>query len=146
MEIVKQLWLQEQVRRRLITYCKAIDRKDWDLLKSCFSADHHHKHGPYEGDAAGFVEFAQSVLTRFVFTQHSLSNIVIDVSDDGLSAKSECNFSAVHRTSIPEDGPATDMIVEGQYIDELVCVNDVWLFRKRFGENSWVRNEPVEPE
>lgn len=146
MDIAKQLWLQEQVRLRLITYCKAIDQKDWDLLKSCFAEGHQHQHGPFKGNAKEFVEFAQGVLTRFIFTQHSLSNIVIELSNDGLSAKSECNFSAVHRTPVPEDGPATDMIVEGRYIDELVCRNEDWLFKKRFGENSWVRNEKVDPE
>ena len=146
MEIAKQLWLQEQVRLRLITYCKAIDQKDWKLLISCFAEGHQHQHGPYKGDAKGFVEFAQSVLTKFIFTQHSLSNVVINLSEDGLSAKSECNFSAVHRTAVSESGPATDMIVEGQYIDEFVCVDGTWLFKKRFGDNSWVRHETVDME
>ena len=144
MDLVTKLWIRENIRERLYAYCRAIDQKNWDALRLCFGEGHKHEHGTYKGDTDGFVEFAQSALSVYQFTQHSLSNIVIEITDDGLSAKSECNFSAVHRIEKTEDSPAKDMFVEGKYCDDLVCVDDNWLLIDRFGENSWVRIDVVQ--
>ena len=143
MEVVEQLWKREKIRERLTIYCKAIDEKDWELLRSCFGPGHSHTHGPFSGDTEGFIEFAKDILENFVFTQHNLSNFLIELSEDGLSATSVCNFSAVHRTPEDDDGAAVDMIVEGQYRDRLVCIDGDWLFTKRIGNNAWVRHDPV---
>lgn len=144
MDLVDQLWAREQIRERLFTYCKAVDQKDWRLLRKCFGDSHEHEHGSYKGDANGFVEFAKSKLGGLEYSQHSLSNILISFSEDGLSAKAECNFSAVHRTKSAPGMPPCDWFVEGQYHDELVCEAETWLIIKRLGLNAWQRRESVD--
>lgn len=40
MNILEQLWAREQIRDRLHRYCKGVDRRDWPLVRSCFSDGH----------------------------------------------------------------------------------------------------------
>lgn len=127
MDISNQLLLKDQIQERLFLYCKAIDQKEWDLLRSCFTDDHVHIHGSFESDANEFVEYAGGALGKYAFTQHSLSNIIIDISSDGKSANSECNFSAMHRAHHSDEIPTMDMLVQGQYRDRLIFSNGLWL-------------------
>ena len=143
MELVEKLWARELIRERLGTYCKAVDTKDWSLLRSCFGEGHQHKHGSYEGDADGFVEFVRSKFGNLEISQHALSNVSISIAPDGLRATSEANFSSVHRFDADEESEAYDWLVEGTYSDELVCDNGVWLIVKRVGKSLWQRRMPI---
>jgi len=143
MDIVEQLWARELIRERLGTYCKAVDTKNWDLLRSCFGEGHVHKHGSYQGDADGFVEFVRSKFASLEMSQHALSNISIVIAPDGLRANSEANFSSVHRFGADEENEAYDWFVEGTYSDELICSNGVWLIVNRVGNSRWQRRVPV---
>lgn len=143
MELVERLWARELIRERLGTYCKAVDTKDWSLLRSCFGEGHQHKHGSYEGDADGFVEFVRSKFENLEVSLHALSNISISIAPDGLRANSEANFSSVHRFDAEEETEAYDWFVEGTYSDELICSNGVWLIVKRVGKSRWQRRMPI---
>lgn len=143
MDLAQQQWLHQQIQERLFLYCRAVDERDWELLRSCFGPGHTHEHGPFSGDADAFVEFAKERLGEYAYTLHSLSNIMIKLSDDGLSATSVCNYASIHRTHPSEDGSMTDMLVQGQYHDRLVCLDGVWLFINRLGTMPWVRHDPV---
>ena len=84
-------------------------------------------------------------------SQHSLANFIISVSDDGLSAQSEVNFTAVHliEAGVTADlsftikGQDTDWTVVGSYADQWVCADGQWLIVKRNASQYWQRVEPA---
>lgn len=148
-ELTETLWAREQIRDRLHLYCKGIDRRDWALVRSCFSDDHDHNHGGYSGGPDGFVEMAKGVLSTMPATHHTIGNMHIDLAPDGLSAETEANFVAYHRiaaghhegTPVPTGGKATDWIVAGRYCDRMELRDGVWLIVRRNAVHDWERAE-----
>jgi hypothetical protein len=149
MEIIDQIWAREQIRDRLHLYCKGIDRRDWVLARSCFADDHEHNQAGFVGTADEFIGFAQMVLQNVSETHHTIGNVHIQLSDDGLSATTEANFIAYHRideghfegTMVPTNGKATDVIVAGRYCDTMQKRNGQWIIVKRDGLHEWQRIE-----
>jgi hypothetical protein len=149
MDIIDQIWAREQIRDRLHLYCKGIDRRDWELVRSCFADDHAHSQAGFAGTADEFVRFAQMVLQNVSATHHTIGNVHIQLSDDGISAITEANFVAYHRidaghfegTMVLTNGKATDVIVAGRYCDTMKKRNGEWIIVKRDGLHEWERIE-----
>jgi len=146
---IEELIAKDKIKTQLAVYCRGVDQRDWSLVRSCFGEHHHHKHGPFEGTLDEFIGFASNTLSNIEVSQHSISNFIITISDDGLSAHSHANFTAVHRidASIDEDltfvikGKDTDWTVAGSYADDWVCENGKWLIVKRVAQQNWQRVE-----
>ena len=149
MNDIEKLLAKDKIQTQLSLYCQGVDRRDWLLVRSCFSERHHHKHGPFEGALDEFIAFASNTLSHVKVSQHSLSNFIITVSDDGLSAQSEVNFTAVHliEASVTEEltftieGKDTDWTVLGNYSDQWVYEDERWLIIKRTASQNWQRVE-----
>ena len=153
MEIMERLWTSEQIRDRLHLYCKGIDRRDWPLVRSCFSDDHYHEHGAFSGSPDAFVIAAAALLEKIPATHHSISNVHINLANDGQSASTEANFVAYHRiaaghdvvAAVPTGGKATNWIVAGRYCDQMELRNGQWLIVKRKGIHDWEHYEDANP-
>jgi hypothetical protein len=150
-ELSETLWAREQIRDRLHQYCKGIDRRDWALVRSCFADDHVHSHGGFTGSADAFIGFASVVLGTIPATHHTIGNVIITLSDDGLSATAEANFIAYHRieaghhegTPVPTGGKETDWTVAGRYCDRMEKRSGTWLIVQRDAVHDWERVECV---
>jgi hypothetical protein len=146
-ELTEILWAREQIRDRLYLYCKGIDRRDWALVRSCFADDHVHSHGGFTGSPDAFVGFASAVLGTIPVTHHTIGNVHINLSEDGMRATTEANFVAYHRieaghhegTPVPTGGKATDWTVAGRYCDQLESRGGQWLIVKRDAVHDWER-------
>ena len=149
MNDIEKLLAKDKIQTQLCLYCKGIDQRDWPLVRSCFGEQHHHRHGPFDGSLDEFISFASKNLSHVKVSQHSLSNFIITLSDDGLSAQSDVNFTAVHliEGSVTEEltftikGKDTDWTVLGSYADQWVCENGQWLIIKRKAVQHWQRVE-----
>lgn len=151
MSELETLIAKENIKTQLCLYCKGIDRRDWSLVRSCFGEGHHHKHGPFEGTLDEFVGFASENMKHVSVSHHSLANFIITVADNGVSARSEVNFTAVHliKASVTADlgytikGKDTDWSVAGRYVDDWVLEKGQWLIIKRQAYQDWQRIEPA---
>ena len=80
-------------------------------------------------------------------THHSISNVHIDFTNDGLNASTEANFVAYHLieaghyegTPVPTGGKATDWIVAGRYCDQVEKRDGQWLIVRRDAVHDWER-------
>ena len=144
----------------MMTYCRAIDHRDEQLLRSVFHADSYHHHG-FEGPSSDpklpskpgkpgdFVAFALEVLSTHTHTHHHLGNIFIEVEDDGVTAYTEAYFTAFHRMRAKGDKLAAanaydtqmDFWVGGRYMDRQEKRNGVWKIASRIGMTDWTRVE-----
>ena len=85
---------QQEIRDVYCRYCRGIDRRQFDLVRSCYHPDATDQHGEYVGDVDGFIEHVQQTSTRFDRTMHFLGNILVEV--DGDWARGEAYAMAYH--------------------------------------------------
>ena len=139
MSVLEVLWAREQIRDLLSRYCDGIDRRDWNLVRSCFGDDHVHSHEHFEGNLDEFIEYVRGFLSEVAVSHHSITNAKIEISEDGKSAHCEANFISINKIeegklpklSFPSEGHGADWTVAGRYIDDFECRDGTWKIVKR---------------
>jgi hypothetical protein len=86
---------REAIRDVIYRYCRAVDRADTELLKSCYWPDGFDDHGFFGGNAWEFAEFVTPLLRVTTSTTHSCSNPIIEL--DGAEAFCETQVDVIHR-------------------------------------------------
>ena len=125
-----QLLLDEAaIRRVLVRYARAIDRMDWDLLRSCYHEGAIDDHGLYRGDVDGFVELLREKLPLDESTLHFLGNQEIEVEGDVAYVETAC--IARHRRPATGDAPATDYFGFVRYCDRFERRDGDWRIAHR---------------
>lgn len=132
--------LQQLADRLAITdvvnrYAEAIDRRDWDLLRTCFAPDgrirgpRHELVGP---DA--IVADMQATTGATATTQHFIGNVRVEVDGDRAQARSYLIATSSH--------PGTRALrrMHATYEDELIRTDEGWRIALRT-----VRDPMVEP-
>jgi SnoaL-like domain len=139
--------LEELVAKQAITevlyrYCRGIDRRDWELLRSCYHPDAHDDHAIYRGERDGLIEFMGEFVTAHCSaTKHTVNNILITVTGDTATAESQIH--AWHRM-LPEpgaeDAPPKELSVSARNVDHLERRSGEWRFASRVLVFDWVRS------
>lgn len=107
-------------------YARAIDRRDMDLLRSCYhpgAIDHHGN--MFEGSIEQYVAWQPDVMAPFAVTAHYIMNTHYKVEGD--HAEGELYFIAFHR--ITEDDK--HVWVGGRYMDRYERRTDEWRIAHR---------------
>jgi len=107
----------------LVRYATAIDTRDWDLLRSCFTDDVAADYGASGRwtDREGIVAFMEGAHAGFGPTNHMLTNFTVRI--DGDRARARCSVHAV--LAFAAD-PTAWIDTVGHYEDELVRTSDGW--------------------
>lgn len=120
------------------TYCHAIDRRDYALLRTLYHDDAIDDHSPmYCGPASGFVDWLPAMMENWEATAHIIGNMVLLV--DGDRAEGELTSTAYHRT---RDG-SREFIAYGRYIDQYEKRAGVWKFQRRSLVLDWSEERTV---
>jgi len=119
---------QEEIAALLIRYARAIDTKDWKLLRTCFADDAVSDYGDIgswqgAGDLVAFMEEAHAGMGP---TQHLLSNFQIDVIGDQASS-----LTYVHAVTVLASHPDDWIDTIGTYEDSLRRGADGWRIAHR---------------
>ncbi len=118
-----------------VRYATALDRRDWDLLRTCFTPD---AEGDYAGIGAlhGYQELedvCRRALEPLAASQHLLGNFAVDVVGDEATAASY--FQAQH---VKPGTPGGDnYIVAGTYDDRHVRIEHGWRIAHRRLTVTW---------
>lgn len=120
---------ESAIRRVLVRYARAIDRMDWDLLRTCYHEDAVDDHGLYRGDVEGFIELLDEKLALDESTLHFLGNQEIEVEGDVAVAETAC--IARHRRPSTADAPASDYFGFLRYCDRFERRNGEWRIAHR---------------
>jgi 3-phenylpropionate/cinnamic acid dioxygenase small subunit len=118
---------RQDIAEVLVRYATGIDRRDWDLFRTCFTTDVHAEYGgiaTWDGVDAitGYMADAHAGMGH---TMHQLSNLAISVDADAAVAR--CYVDAV---LMAPDGQ-TGLNPVGFYDDELVRTGEGWRIRRR---------------
>lgn len=122
-------------------YSRACDRLDSDLLTSVYWPDGTDDHGIFKGSAFEYVAWVIDFLSGWVSTHHDNTNILIDLSSDGLKASGEVHWTGFYQLDI--DGVSHDNLAVGRYIDRYEKRNGAWRILHRTCVSDWSRMQPT---
>jgi hypothetical protein len=117
------------IRKVLVRYSRAIDRMDWDLLRTCYHPDAVDDHGLYCGDVEGFIDLLREKLPRDESTTHFIGNQEIDVEGDVAYAETAC--IARHRQPAVDGKAASDYFGFLRYCDRFERRDGEWRIAHR---------------
>ncbi|MGW4340668.1 nuclear transport factor 2 family protein [Rhodococcus koreensis] len=129
------------IKRVHIRYCRAIDRMDWDLLRTCYHPDGVDDHGSFKGGVEEFIAWLAGLLPDFASTTHFTGNQLVEIS--GNQAWMESYTRAYHRIRTTPDAPANDFIMNMRYIDQLERRDGEWRISQRVLACESERTDPV---
>jgi len=115
-----------EIEEVLTRYFRAIDGKDWELLRRIFTSDarvHYTTPGEIETTIDKMIPIFPIFMESFLFTQHMASQIVIDITGD--TATSSNNLHAIH-VQETHSGVSNTWGVYGTYYDKHVRTPEGW--------------------
>ncbi len=123
----------------MMRYARGIDRRDYALVRSCFTPDAHTDYGwIYQGPLDGLIARIESGLRGFAMTMHFMGNELIEVEGDRASMETYC--VAYHQPAAPDRGK--DLMIMGlRYLDTLVRTPGGWRISHRELKQEWRRDD-----
>jgi hypothetical protein len=134
---------REAIRDRLARITRAVDRRDFDLLRTCYWPDAAETHGAYDGPAEGFFEWLYERTRPWERTMFSLGQSTIDLKGD--TAGVETYFTG-YRKMPRADGGWFDQFVAGRYLDLMIRRDREWRIQHRTVVFEWWRDLPDSTE
>jgi SnoaL-like domain len=134
-DAVRLLLDRDEIHDVTMRYCAGVDRRDFDLVRSCFAEDLEA-----DGWGAGFVD--REAMLRYISgvavfhtTMHMFGNQFIEVDGDTAQVDTYAMLTH-HRDDV--DGVTHELNVSGgRYVERLARRDDRWLITRRGGDPVW---------
>ena len=126
-EIVRGLADRAAIQDVLLRYARGVDRRDLDLVSSCFVPDASYEGALASGTIGDALARLRERMGRYESTMHFIGNQLVELHGD--TASSETYAVAYHR--LTEAGIAKLFTVGIRYLDELVRASDGWHISRR---------------
>ncbi|WP_145013513.1 nuclear transport factor 2 family protein [Mycobacterium marseillense] len=131
---------RDELRALVTSYCRAVDRADYEGLREMYHPDATDSHGSFStGGVERFIAQLQAAEPYVRVSQHNITttNFVIE----GQRARGEIYCLVFHTFAGPEHD--VDVIIGGRYLDEYTKHDGRWKFGKRTIVADWAyRNDP----
>ncbi len=137
---------KDKIRDQIFTYCRALDRIDFELGYTIFAEDSEVDYGPtYKGTGRGFIDMMLKMHTKqMLSTHHMMTNILIKLNEDGTKAVSETYMYAACKYRNKAKKPTFTVEARCRDIDKWEKRDGKWVIVKRIvaGDNSFILNNP----
>jgi hypothetical protein len=139
------LMLARDELHQLVTgYCRAVDRADYEALRSLYHPDATDAHGSFStGGVEQFIAQLQAAEPYVLVSQHNITttNFVIEGDSEGGKARGEIYCLVFHTFAGPKHD--IDVIIGGRYLDEYTKHDGRWKFSQRTIVADWsYQNDP----
>ncbi|MEZ5166898.1 MAG: nuclear transport factor 2 family protein [Acidimicrobiales bacterium] len=131
---------REAIAEVLARYCRGIDRRDRDLVASCFHGDATDDHGRGPVPLDEFLDWCFGLLAGYDHTFHFLGQSLFEFAVDD-RCHVETYGIAQHRTT----GGAThrNLVTGFRYLDDFRRGGDgEWRIERRRAVTDWSRTQP----
>jgi hypothetical protein len=135
---------QQEIRDVIYRYCRGIDRRAYDLVRSCYHADATDDHGDFRGGVDEFIAYVERGLDRFERTMHFIGNTLIEPAGERARAESYC--VAYHHLRASRTKPERDYVVGLRYVDDFERRDGEWRIAARVCVFEWSRIDPLAPD
>jgi hypothetical protein len=145
MDVTEQLAAERAIRRRLLEYCRGIDRCDAALVAGVYHPDGTDDHGNFKGLGVDFAGYATDALARHALaTSHVIGDSLIDFVD-ATTADVETPVLASHRVRDAATGGEALERFAGRYFDRFECRDGDWRISERRLTWDWDTREVIDP-
>jgi hypothetical protein len=119
----------------LYRYCRGIDRRDYDPVRSSYESTVTDGRGRFRDPLTAFGDLFRTELTGFCSATHFNGNVLIDVAGDSATAES-CVIAFLRMP--PETGkPACDPTTCLRYADQFAWTTAGWRISARTCVLDW---------
>jgi hypothetical protein len=135
--VVRVLRDKEEIRQVLVRYCRANDRADEELLRSCYHPDARERSGPFEGSAE---EMVPALISAGLEAFESMFWAVTetDIQVDGDTARVEAyHISAKVMRERGDDGERMQRLSGVRFLDRFERRNGEWRIAMRTMVSDW---------
>jgi SnoaL-like domain len=138
---LKELSDRAAITDVLLRYVRGVDRRDWDLVRSCYHDDAYQDHGAYAGDLDGLIAWSRDWHADIPVTMHAISNILIEINGSVAVAES---YLVVHQMQPDDSGQLLYSVAGCRYIDTFEYRDGPgWRIRRRIVPLVFTR--PLDP-
>lgn len=136
MDELRRLLDKQAMTEALLRYCRGVDRCDGELIAALFHPDATVHHASFRGLAPDFVrDYTSRIQGSATSVMHALANVLIDVDDDGVTARSEASFVAY--LGREKDGEPLIDVFGGRYLDRWRRADGRWRVSDRVTVHDW---------
>ena len=140
--VVQRVADELALQRVMVNYARGVDRRNWGLVRSCFTADAYVHGTAFEGPLDTYLDILRPGVEHFPSTQHFIGNQLREL--DGDKGFTETYLIARHFADAA--GEVDSLITGVRYDDQLVRGGDGWAIVRRDVFMVWKRvGEPVPP-
>lgn len=139
---MEQILVKDEIREVIMRLARGTDRRDKELIRSCYHPDAIDDHGGFRGSPEGFADWVVEVL-QTMKTMHSLGQIRIEVQGNVAYAESYCLAHHIFEGSpdlLPEGVPpgTADWFMGLRYLDRFEKRGGgPWLIANRLCAYEW---------
>jgi len=134
--MVRELWDRAQVTDVPLRYARGVDRRDWELVRSCFGDDAFVDGTRSTGPVDAYLSELRPGVERWVATMHVMANQIVSI--DGDRATLETYAVAFHWAAAPAGAPSPDNLIVGvRYHDEMARRDGRWVITRRVVSGDW---------
>ena len=115
---VDTLLAKQAIRDALSRYCRGLDRMDREMAEDVWHPDGTaHYLDLYQGTGHGFVEWVWQAHEAMERHSHQITNVLVELGDDGETATSEAYVTVVLWTLPDPQGNQQELVGRGRYLD-----------------------------
>jgi hypothetical protein len=127
--------VRDDVGDVILRYARGVDRRDWDLVRSCFADDALIEGTRFSGPIDEYLETLRPGVESFPTTMHFMGNQLADI--DGERASTE-TYAIAHHFADP-DGRVERLVMGVRYLDDLERRDGRWVIVRRRAVSDWLR-------
>ena len=139
-----------QIQDCMYRWCRAVDRLDYEGMRASFHPDAVDKHGAFDGDVNGLVEWIRARHAAIPFSMHAVSNMLIEFAGPDRAlvetyVRTTQRYPAEARQALDQlaggragsgDG-AMDLLTCSRYVDRFERRNGEWRIALRTLVADW---------
>ena len=138
---IQELMDRIGIRDVMIRYAHGLDRRDFDLVASCFTADAYAEYGDNKNTGLeNIVSRLRRSVSRFQSSTHFMGDQSIEFSGDA----AEVQTYAIDYLLYAVDGTLYQSVGGLRYQDTMVRGDGMWKISHRVMHTDWRRNSLVD--
>lgn len=128
-EMIGVMIAKEEIRELALLYCRGVDRKDYDLLRTLYTRDGTDSHGRhFNGPANEYVDFLEKSLVPACAIAHYVCNHLVEVH--GEEAEGEV-YALGYLHVLDGKGGMREVLDGVRYLDRYRKEDGRWRFASR---------------
>ena len=136
-----------QIEQLMRLWARAVDRRDWSLVRTVFHPDAVDDHGMYKGGIDGLLDWLEARHQWISMSLHVLGNITIEFVSSDLALCESYVVAYQRYDACPGADPVhikaalgdwikladlpIDVVMPARYVDEVTRRGDVWCISNR---------------